>query len=238
MKNKTYTMGDETLDIHIIWKKRKTIGIYVDAYGNVEVRAMKDAPEADIDKMVKAKWSWIQKHVKEQTEKTKGFKEKTYEEGEEFLFLGREYPIKVIENRDSNMEAIEFAGSELIIRTMENDNEKLKKMMTRFYKQQCKKYVEKRIRLYQPQFKVKPRGIKISSNKKHWGTCNSQREMTFNWKLVMAPIEVLDYVVIHEMCHMLHMNHDRSFWRLVGKIMPDYERQESWLRESHWKMVV
>ena len=54
----------------------------------------------------------------------------------------------------------------------------------------------------------------------------------------MAPMEVLDYVVIHEMCHMIHLNHDRSFWRLVGKYKPDYEQCQEWLRQSHWKMVV
>ncbi len=54
----------------------------------------------------------------------------------------------------------------------------------------------------------------------------------------MAPLRVIDYVVVHEMCHMVHMNHDRSFWRLVGKIIPDYEQRENWLALSNWKMVV
>jgi len=57
-------------------------------------------------------------------------------------------------------------------------------------------------------------------------------------KLAMAPLEVIDYIVVHEMCHMVHLNHDRSFWRLVGKMLPDYEERESWLAQSSWKMVV
>ncbi len=70
------------------------------------------------------------------------------------------------------------------------------------------------------------------------GTCNSKRELTFNWKLAMAPLDVIDYIVIHEMCHMVHMNHDRSFWRLVGKYMPNYDEKQAWLANSHWKMVL
>lgn len=54
----------------------------------------------------------------------------------------------------------------------------------------------------------------------------------------MAPLDVIDYIVIHEMCHMVHMNHDRSFWRLVGKYMPNYDEKQAWLANSHWKMVL
>ncbi len=78
----------------------------------------------------------------------------------------------------------------------------------------------------------------ISDSKSTWGTCDSMRQLTFNWKLAMAPLEVIDYVVVHEMCHLVHLNHDRSFWRLVGKILPNYEQRENWLALSSWKMNV
>ena len=94
--------------------------------------------------------------------------------------------------------------------------------------------VEERIKIYHKQLKVNPKIIEIVESKAKWGSCSSNRKLTFNYRLAMAPIDVIDYVVIHELCHLLHMNHDRSFWRRVGSIMPDYKEKEAYLaRNGH-----
>jgi len=236
--NTSYTYMEQTIEYHIIYKKRKSLGIYIDVYGNIELRVPRDATVVQIQQMLENKWPWIIKNQLEMKEKTKGFKEKEYQEGEQFLYLGSGYPIRIVEDDELKSEHIDFTGIELMIYVKIHDEEKIQKLLKRFYYQQCKALVQKRINLNQSKFKMKPRGFKISNNKKTWGTCNSDRELTFNWKLAMAPIEVIDYIVIHEMCHMVHLNHDRSFWRLVGKFMPDYESRQMWLSQSHWKMVV
>jgi len=236
--NKTYTVDDTSLNCTIIRKKRKTLGIYIDVYGNIELRVPTATTDQAIDQLIMNKWDWIISRSDEMKDKTKGFKEKEYVDGETFLYGGRNYPIDIEVDETLKKAKVSFSGVRLTILTPSKDKDLLKKAMTRFYKQECKKLVEESIRCYQPNFKQKPKSIKIASNKKTWGTCNSLREMTFNWKLAMAPEEVMDYVVVHEMCHMLHMNHDRSFWRLVGKYIPDYEERQEWLRQSHWKMVV
>lgn len=214
------------------------MGIYIDVYGNIELRVPKSTTDVQIQDLIESKWSWIVKKQLEQKEKTKGFKEKNYQEAEELLYLGRHYPIKIVVNASSSTASVRFVDEVLEISVQSHDETVIKKLMVKFYKQQCKRLVETRIKVYQSYFKVKPKNIKITSNKQNWGTCNSLRELTFNWKLAMAPLDVIDYVVIHEMCHMVHMNHDRSFWRLVGKYMPDYEEKQAWLQASHWKMVV
>lgn len=234
----THTFENQTIDFQLTYKKRKTMGIYIDVYGNVELRVPRDTSDQGIADLLESKWSWIVRKQTEMKERTKGFKEKTYQEGEEFLYLGKHYPITIQEDGASKKASIIFEEDILKITVPIRDEELLKKLMTKFYKQQCKRLVETRIRVYQSNFKVKPKSIKINGNKKNWGTCNTLRELTFNWKLAMAPLDVIDYVVIHEMCHMVHMNHDRSFWRLVGKYMPDYEAKQDWLKHSHWKMVV
>jgi len=241
--NKEYTYDNQTIDYHVIYKKRKSLGIYIDVYGNIELRVPRETKDKQIADLLESKWKWIITKQEEMKEKTKGFKEKEYVEGEGFLYLGQSYPIKIQEVQMNKNEKVEFQDKELVvyIKRYEEDKdyeEKMKKLLKRFYYQRCKALVSERIAYYQPNFRVKPRGFKIANNKKTWGTCNSLRELTFNWKLVMAPIEVLDYVVVHEMCHMVHLNHDRSFWRLVGKYVPDYEQRQEWLRVSHWKMVV
>jgi hypothetical protein len=95
-----------------------------------------------------------------------------------------------------------------------------------FFFKQSKRFIEKRVTHYLTHFKVKPRKITIEKSIKKWGTCNAQRELTFNYMLITKPPEVIDYVVVHELCHMSHLNHDRSFWRLLGSILPDYKTLE------------
>ncbi len=131
-----------------------------------------------------------------------------------------------------------FEGEKLHIYVKLLADEKIKQALKRFYYQQCKALVEKSTSSYQSNFKTKPRSIRISDSKTTWGTCDSKQRLTFNWRLAMAPREVIDYVVVHEMCHIIHLNHYRSFWRLVGKIMPDYKEKKDWLALSNWKMIV
>lgn len=164
--------------------------------------------------------------------------EKVYEPGKEFLYMGKSYPILISTNLEQKKDYVSLVEDKLYVYVKEHNDEAIRQSLKRFYYQRCKALIEARIRNYQPEFKMKPRAIRIVNDPSHWGTCNSKLEITFCWKLAMAPIEVLDYVVVHEMCHMIHMNHDRSFWRLVGKILPDYEQRSDWLARSVWKMTL
>jgi predicted metal-dependent hydrolase len=238
MELRQFTYQDIVIDYHIQYKKRKSLGIYIDVYGNIELRVPKETKDIQIQKLLEDKHDWIITKQREMKEKTKGFKEKEYKEGEAFLYLGRQIPIRIIEDVEHKGEEVVLKGDELHIYLIEFEELKVQQLLKRFYYKQCKALVEERIRIYQPNFKVKPKSVKISDNKKTWGTCNNHRELTFNWKLSMAPIDVIDYVVLHEMCHLVHLNHDRSFWRLLGKFIPDYEEKQEWLSQSHWKMVV
>ncbi|HYE68216.1 MAG TPA: M48 family metallopeptidase [Anaerovoracaceae bacterium] len=130
---------------------------------------------------------------------------------EKLLYMGKEYLI------------------EELIKANDLEEEEAEKRLKKFYITSCKKIVAERIKIYQEQLRVKPKIIEVVESKKQWGSCNTKRELTFNYRLVMAPIEIIDYVVVHELCHLLHMNHDRSFWRLVGSILPDYKKRQEFL---------
>ena len=78
--------------------------------------------------------------------------------------------------------------------------------------------------------------ITIREQKTRWGSCSSKGNLNFNWKLILAPPEVLDYVVVHELCHLKEMNHSKAFWDEVGKVMPEYETYKLWLKENGWKL--
>ena len=233
-----HNYSGETISFEINYKKRKSIGIYIDFYGNVEVRAPKGSSDENIIQVIEDKWDTIQQNSKEMKDRMLGPKEKVYNHSESFLYLGNEYPIQIFEVSDIKQDHVLFEANTLHIYVKQIEDESIKQAFKRFYYQQCKALVEKSIKTNQKEFKVKPRSIRISDSKTTWGTCDSNFQLTFNWRLAMAPLEVIDYVVVHEMCHMVHMNHDRSFWRLVGKIMPNYKEQENWLALSSWKMTV
>ena len=228
----------QTISFEINYKKRKSMGINIDLYGNVEVRAPKGTPDELVFQLLEEKWDWIQQKSKEMKDRMLGPQVKAYDHGERFLYMGNEYPILITQDINIKQDNVVFKGDKLHIIVIKLDEEKIKQALKRFYYQQCKMLVERAIQSYQNNFKIKPRSIRITDSKANWGTCDSQRQLTFNWKLAMAPQKVIDYVVVHEMCHMVHLNHDRSFWRLVGKILPDYEKEENWLALSSWKMTV
>lgn len=234
----THSYLNTTIEFTINYKKRKTIGIYIDSYGNIELRVPKDAPMKGILFVVEKKWDWILKKSKEMKDRSAGHTKKVYDHGEVFLYLGNSYPIFITSDLECKQDYVLFEEDKLKIYVKQHDDESAKRALKRFYYQKCKALVEERIRIYQNNFKVKPRSIRISDNKSNWGSCNSKYELTFNWKLAMAPIEVIDYIVVHEMCHMVHLNHERSFWRLVGKILPEYEKSQEWLELTSWKMVL
>ena len=233
-----HTYLGETINFEIKYKKRKSVGIAIDYYGNIEVLAPKGTPDESIIQILEENWDAISQKSKEMKDRISGPKEKVYEYGETFLYLGNTYPIQISQDLNMIQDAVVFERNQLHIYVKELEDEKIKQALKRFYYQQCKTLVETSIKSYQRNFKVKPSSIRITDSKRNWGTCDTNRQLTFNWKLAMAPQRVIDYVVVHEMCHMVHMNHDRSFWRLVGKIMPDYKEQENWLAHSIWKMTV
>ncbi|MDF1509778.1 SprT family zinc-dependent metalloprotease [Robertmurraya sp. DFI.2.37] len=230
-----YTHLAESIYIEIKYKNRTSIAIKMDGYGVVEVHAPKGTSDEKVRQVIEEQWDAIQGKRREMESRLRGPEEKIYEYGENFLYLGNSHPIQIFEDMH---ERVEFMEEKLHIYVGHCDGEKIKQALKRFYYQQCKALVEKSIAVYQSNFQMKPRSIQITDSKTTWGTCDSNRKLTFNWRLAMAPREVIDYVVVHEMCHMVHLNHDRSFWRLVGKIMPDYKKKENWLYLSSWRMTV
>ncbi|MGP1909739.1 M48 family metallopeptidase [Metabacillus sp. JX24] len=233
-----HTYAGETIRYEVTHKKRTSIGLRMDQYGIVEVLAPKGTSKEQVHQVLEANWALIQEKLKDVQARMQGTLKKTYKYGETFLYLGKAYLISITHDETIEKDHVVFDGKTLHIQVKQQEDAIIRQALKRYYYQQCKAIVEKSIKSHQSHFKMKPRSVKIVDSKKNWGTCNGNLELTFNWKLAMAPQVVIDYVVVHEMCHMVHLNHDRSFWRLVGKIMPDYKEREAWLAVSSWRMTV
>jgi len=233
-----HTYNEETIYFDLAYKNRKEVRITIDFYGQIMVEAPKNKSTESILAVIEKNWEPIIQKTKEIKGRMEEPKEKFYRQGEELLFLGKTYMVSVLQKEIKEKDYVEIVGDTLQVYVDHQEEDAVKTALKRFFYQKCKALVQERIRYYQPQFSTKPKSIFIADDHKNWGTCNGKRELTFNWKLVMAPLESIDYVVVHEMCHMTHLNHDRSFWRLVGKILPDYEKRSNWLTLSSWKMHI
>jgi predicted metal-dependent hydrolase len=143
-------------------------------------------------------------------------------------YLGKAYPIyyQTEATHDSSTTKISAAieNSSIVVNCSEDTPHDINTLIQRLYEKEAKKLIKSRLDIYQPMIKVKYKGMTIASHPDKWGSCSSSRQLTFHWYLITFPLEVIDYVVVHELCHLMHMNHDRSFWRLVGKLCPDYKK--------------
>ena len=191
--------------------KRKKFAISIDPSGLVTVKSPKNVPIEAIEKLIAENISWVEgKHG--EIEQRKEALNLTGELGvSKYLYIGKPH---------SAEELIEVGGL---------GQDELKMSLKKFYVSSAKSIIGERLKQYQREMGVKFKSMKIMDSKAKWGTCSSDKELTFNYRLVMAPLKVIDYVVVHELCHLDHMNHDRSFWRKVGSIMPDYKEQQEFL---------
>lgn len=202
---------NEIIEFNVQYGKGKKLAIKMDPFGFLTVKAPNGTSKETIIQTIKSNGKWLIEKMAENKAKEVSPNARQYENEGTFLYLGKEHHLD---------ELIEIGNL---------DQEMLKNNLKKFYMKSCKEIVEERIKIYQEQLKVKPKTIEIVESRVKWGSCNSHRNLTFNYLLAMAPIEVIDYVIIHELCHLLHMNHDRSFWRRVGSIMPDYKEKEAYL---------
>jgi predicted metal-dependent hydrolase len=205
------------IEFHVQYGVRKKLSIEIGSTGLITVKAPNDTSTEAIMKAVERHSPWILEKFLARTKVQDTSKLKAYEEEGRFLHMGKEYLLH---------ELIETEGL---------GEEELRSNLKKFYFASCKRLVAERIKIYQSQLRVKPKTVEVVESSTQWGSCSSSKKLTFNYRLAMAPIEAIDYVVIHELCHLVHMNHDRSFWRLVGSIMPDYkEKQEFLERFGHY----
>lgn len=200
-----------TIEVHVEYGPRKKLSIHIDPTGLITVKAPNGTSDDVVMSAVKQQGSTILKKLHAIEKAREAPRTREYQDEGKFLHLGRYYFLQ---------ELIETQGL---------TEEELRRDLKKFYFASCKKVIGERIKIYQKQLKVTPKSITIVESRTKWGSCSSDKHLTFNYRLAMAPLDVIDYVIIHELCHLTHMNHDRSFWRRVGSVMPDYKEKEAFL---------
>ena len=210
----------------IIRTKRKTIALQVTDDAKLVVRAPFNADDDTIIEIVLKHRRWIEEKKKEIEARDPKLSRKEFVDGEGFLYLGRYYKLNIV---DDQSEPLKFEGAFYLSRYVLPHAQET---FMQWYKNKALEKISERAGLYAKKRGFKYNKIKITNAQKRWGSCSFKGNLNFSWRLIMAPLPVLDYVVIHEHVHLEERNHAKSFWDKVKTLMPDYEIHSNWLLKN------
>jgi predicted metal-dependent hydrolase len=157
--------------------------------------------------------------------------------GEAFSYLGRNYRLKVAEGELTPIKLVQ--GRLTISAPNDPSQHKLVKCaLTSWLRRRAELKLREKIIRYSLIVGVETNGYKVKDFQSRWGSCTPRGRVDFNWKIIMAPNRVVDYVVVHELCHLKQHDHSPQFWKLVESIMPDYLESKEWLRVNGASLMV
>lgn len=216
---------------NLVRAKRRTIALIVERDGSLTVRAPRRATLNDIYGFIQEKTDWILRS-REKLKAIKPITKKAYVDGERFLFLGQEYELRLV---PPQRPALKFDGRFTLSTSAQERGELA---FTKWYKTQALTLFTERVNHYANLHGLIPKEVKVNSAKTRWGSCTSAGTLNFTWRLAMAPLEVIDYVVLHELAHLKVKNHSPRFWKLVESLCPDFKHHRKWLRDHGETMTL
>lgn len=156
--------------------------------------------------------------------------------GEKLLFMDNSYPLKVLEHK-GRYTNVELTDGQFVVAinadlSIEKRREEIKRKLEQWYISRAKELFTKRLELFSNKIGVKVNTVRVKNQKTRWGSCSQKGNLNFNWKLIMAPRFIFDYVVVHELCHIKQMNHSKEFWLLVENQISDYKEMRKWLKDN------
>ena len=213
----------------LIRSNRKTISLKIKNDATLEVRAPFKLVEEEIDKFVRSKEDWINKHIAKVVISSKEKQDFTLNFGDYVRIIGKETIIKPISGDIAKYENDSF------LIPKECDFNQIKEIIIQLSKEIAKIYITKRVIFFKEKLEVEPSKVKITNAKKRWGSCSSKNSLNFSWRIIMGDSDVIDYVVVHELAHIKHLNHSKKFWAEVEKILPNYKDTIKKLRKLEEK---
>jgi predicted metal-dependent hydrolase len=205
---------------------RKTMSLEVTRDGKVIVRAPNSVSAKAIEKFVEKHSQWIIRKKALVAEKLKRHVAKTFADGESYYFLGQTYKLIITEDPDL---IFEFDKAFYLSRS---HIPKARSLFTRWYANQAKTIIADRVKHYSSITGIRRNWLTITNAQTRWGSCSHKGNLCFSWRLIMAPLEIIDYVVVHELVHVQIKDHSKVFWKKVESIVPDYRARLKWLKEN------
>ena len=207
--------------------RRRSIGLQINDQG-LTVSMPLRATEKWLHSVLQEKALWVVDKL--DSWQSKKALIQNWADGEQILFRGESFTLRVIASLFKAPP--QLTASELIIHVADGDNQSaIKKAVMQWNKREAARVFEECVAHFAPLMNVSPREIKLSAARTQWGSCTSQGVVRLNWQLVTMPLHLIDYVVVHELAHLLEMNHSPAFWSVVESVCPDYAKMRGELRK-------
>lgn len=214
----------------LVKSKRRTISLKVTTSGELHIAAPLSMSDKEVIEFVKLKRKWIEDKIRLMQERKP--ESILFENGSIFRVLDKVYPIIITQEKKNifQFDHKAFYLSEFHIEEAPDLFEKLYKVM-------AKSLIKTKVSHWSEIMELYPSKIRITSASTRWGSCSSNKTISINWKLLLAPSEILDYVIIHELAHLAVMNHSTKFWHVVSKFCPNYKSRLKWLKDYGSKLT-
>lgn len=236
------------LAVDIIYRKRKNISLKVSPKENIQIIAPDKVSKDLLKKVLKDNSNWILSKLNKFKTFDDNFFKRDYVDDEIYYYRGKQYRLKIL--KDMNLQNknnksynyIEIKGDNLEIRTNNWEKDYIKDSLKKWYKLRSEEIIMDRIDFLRKESEdfrsIEPSLVKVKEQKKIWGSCNTSKTIYINSKISMLPLDAIDYIIAHEFCHIIYMNHSKDFYALVQKIIPNYKEIVSWLKENNYKFVL
>jgi len=202
------------------------MALIIERDGRLTVRAPFRATDETIQQFVKRKAKWILKKQEDVKAYYPRFVPKEYVNGEGFWYLGNIYKLQLADEKKPLL----YLNGNFQLARVAIDKSPI--VFERWYREQSHRIISERVQWYSAKYGYSYKQIKITSARTRWGSCSERDTLSFAWRLVMAPVPVIDYVTVHELVHLQVKNHSKKFWAKVAVIMPDYKQKIEWLEKN------
>ena len=232
--------GGEVVDFEVLESPSRTEKILIKVYADcrVVVSAPLNADDKTIIEAVKQRSRWIYKQLREFREQSRFITPRQYKSGESHFYLGKQYQLKVIHD-DTKPKGVKLLRGRLEVNTLDTDIESIKSHLNEWYRSRAKVIFEVRLQciLEQALWVETQPDIRLMTMRTQWGNCSPSGVLTLNPHLVKAPTICIDYVILHELCHLVEHNHSERFYQLLNQVMPDWAKIKNQLDMMANKLI-
>lgn len=209
---------------------RQTTDIIIERNGVISVRPPQRMTPEQVDNTVLSRRMWIYRNLAEWRDLNSTRVNREWVSGESFLYLGSSYRLQLVRDQDEPLKLKD--GSFCLLRSIvdEGGAQAAHQAFETFYKQKGLPRLQRRVAHFQSKVGVSAGLVEVKDLGFRWASCLKNGDLHFHWKCLMAPLTMIDYIVVHELCHMHHRDHSEAFWNEVDKVLPDYRDRKEWLR--------
>ena len=215
------------LDITVKRSDRKTLSIYVERDGGISVLAPECMANTELKEVLEKKEYLIQKHHTRWGILNGSRIDREFVNGQSYLYLGRNYRLRLVADKEQDI-PLQLKNGYFCLKKSEKLAASLR--FIEFYKEKGITLIERQAKFYASKIGVNYEHVRVIDLKNRWASCSDKKRLNFHWKCVMAPLSVINYIIVHELVHFKYKKHDRKFWNEVDKVVPDYKAHIEWLR--------